>query len=139
MMMIKARLYSSIVFALLLIAGAWLSTQEINASVGKTACNCCQGACQGCCCSMPEENDDKNDSNKNNECKCNLSDLPAIPEQPFELIDHHHYNQSGKSLFIIQVPFSNQGQSGDKSRVSGASPPDYLSPPIYVLFASFLI
>jgi len=136
----KIQRYSSVVFTLLLIAGPWLSVQEIRTDTEKIVCNCCQGPCQGCCCSAPDNKESKSDTDQNNKCKCELSDFPAIPEQPVALPDHKQDNQKNKYLIAILSSIDRlQFQSRDISRVSGTSPPDFTPFPLYILNASFLI
>ena len=131
--------YIALVFALLLIAGPWLQTATIKAAPtvpDSSNCHCCNGPCQGCCCSPADANDKAKHPEDN--CGCKLSDLPVIPEAPLVAPDRRTDEHVSKILPVVYI-YYNFIPDYEKTATSDKLPPLGLSPPAYVLFGAFLI
>jgi hypothetical protein len=138
--MIKLRPYFIISITLLLVAGPWLKTAEVNASFEQTTgCGCCQGHCKGCCCSKPTAPEKTKPANEKAACTCELSDLPAIPALSFEFNEHRLNEKSIK----VEIESPQVAQLRDSLNLydlaADKSPPLIFCRPAYVLFSTLLI
>lgn len=136
MNMLRLKTYTSVAIALLLLAGPWLHSSEISAAPKDEFCGCCQGPCQGCCCSVPESAETEESDNT---CSCNISDSATIPELPLEFHEYRVKTQTETAQHIDYLSDELTASLDSGLPTSGNSPPSIPSRPAYVLFSAFLI
>ena len=137
--MTKIRSYLVAVIALLLLAGPWLQSAEVRASSDEPACGCCQGPCQGCCCSKQAASEQSKPDDDQGGCRCEMSELPATPAVPMEF---HEYRLIDKTVDIVAEgqPLAQADPELSSHQFTLDKSPPLASPrPVYVLFSTLLI
>jgi hypothetical protein len=134
--MFKVKIYILIAASLFLFASPWLTPIEVNAEITESYCACCDGPCHGCCCSQPVK---KSQEEERSGCSCKISDLPAIPDQPFDITETQNSNHSNTDVSHVDITDYHQPIPYKRFYSTSESPPDDYSPPLYILNTSFLI
>ena len=128
-----ARTYISVLILLLLVAGPWL--QGAQAIVAEQQyCNCCDGVCTGCCCSMPVTTESQDDHDA---CSCEFEENPVAPPVPAEVCESR-VTSSETAPRTTPTDFIRPTPANDHP-VSSAPPPETAPPPAYILHSAFLI
>jgi hypothetical protein len=137
--MTKIRPHLIVMIALLLVVGPWLQAAEISAPSSEQYCDCCQGPCQGCCCSVEEPPAKEETSADMDACHCDLSAVPLMPAGLDEFCEHRA--DSKPNEYRGEASLRDQQPSDELYRLlaSGKSPPRVSSRPAYVLFGALLI
>ena len=138
--MTKFRSYLLISITLLLVAGPWLGPSEISASSKKiTDYGCRHGNCNGCCCSKSTNPEKTKPANEKEGCKCELTNLPAVPAIPFELNEHRLDAKSIKAEIGSYQMFQPWDNLNWCDIAPDKSPPFVSSRPTYILLSTLLI
>ena len=137
--MIRIRRYIVPLIVLLLVAGPWLHASGVEATPEEAYCGCCQGPCEGCCCSTPSSSTGHGSPDDGSGCTCELAEVPKIPDLPMEFQEHRLVNKLVDNDVESRLEArSDYGQ--DKQRVlSDKSPPRTAFQPAYILFSTLLI
>lgn len=134
----RFRSYISLLLALALIVGPWMQPPKAEAASEDHYCDCCQGPCLGCCCSVPDEEPAAIPDQSDDGCQCNMSSMPATPETPVAIQTQRTDNESAKISEVEFVDIEALPElTGHFS--NGNYPPRGKSPPAYLLFGAFLI
>ncbi len=137
--MTKIRPYLIVMIALLLVAGPWLQASEISVPSNEQYCDCCQGPCQGCCCSVEEPPAKEESSADMDSCHCDLSAVPIMPAGLDEFCEHRADSKPIETR--TEASLRSQYLPDEQYRLSapGNSPPRISYRPAYVLFGALLI
>jgi len=135
----KIRPYFVITFVLLLVTGPWLQTTGARMIPKETACNCCMGPCQGCCCSETSNSHETKSAGMSDECRCEVSNLPVLPVLPMEIHEHRLVDKSNEAVTDTYISAQPRSERGIPRFAIDKSPPQVSSRPAYVLFSSLLI
>lgn len=140
--MMRLRPYISVLLALALTAGPWLQVAATTCPVpSPDYCNCCQGPCHGCCCSIESEAPAApiEPVAGHEACGCDMSSSPLpSSEVPIETVqvkvDERPLATTTRPLELAEKPDLPMPLASER-RVPQADE----SPPLFILNASFLI
>ncbi|UCG62547.1 MAG: hypothetical protein JSV52_04475 [Candidatus Zixiibacteriota bacterium] len=137
--MTKIRPYMILIVALLLTAGPWLQATETNSPSAEQYCDCCQGPCEGCCCSVAVPPAEKDSGAADDGCHCTISGLPTVPNVPMEFHKHRTDNKTDDVGPAVGSFDEHTFDVANRSLVTWHSPPPASSRPAYILFGALLI
>ena len=138
-MMNKLHPYLVAAIVLLLLAGPWLHSAEVRASSDETSCNCCQGACQGCCCAGSGKPKEAKPDDEQGGCSCEMSNLPALPTIPMEFHERRLADKAADLTVGSQPVAHPEPELNSRQFTFDKSPPPTSPRPVYVLFSTLLI
>lgn len=126
--------------AVMLIATPFMEPQAVAEQPSEvTFCNCCDGPCQGCCCAMPESNDQDDSEQHDDACTCDFAPAQPAPQVPVTAVQHQVEIQvtPDEPVAITHVIAP---ESESRAVVLGShSPPVGALSPSYILFGALLI
>lgn len=126
----------AVLFALVLLASPFWQT---NAAVEQTQCCCCSDMGGECCCSTPDEELPDNSGQADDDCTCNMSPLPFLPDEPFEMLTNRVDYQSDKIKITLEGSFNRFSPLIEQAEVMNNSPPPGKYVPSFIQYSVLLI
>jgi len=137
--MTRLRPYISLLLALTLATAPWLQAFAARPAAATAYCNCCQGACHGCCCTAEQDSTAPQPTTAHNACGCDMSSSTSPKsEAPFETVK---VNVEDRPTFTTVAPLLAAARPSAPQPVTAEflAPVADESPPLYLLNTSFLI
>ena len=128
----------AVIFALVLLAGPFMQISMAMSAVDSNKCNCCQGSCKGCCCSIPEQDKSGVSDQSEHNCHCELTTLPVFPDDSIKAL-FNNANHKAALNFDDNCDQAVSLVDINNSSIKNNSPPIFRSTPAYIQFGAYLI
>jgi hypothetical protein len=126
----------AVLFAALLLA---LPFGQANAVVEQPQCCCCSDSGGECCCSTPYEGLPDTSEQSDDDCTCEMSTLPFLPDEPFEMLTGRVDYQPDRTKTAIDISFNKFNLIIERSEVLNNSPPPGEYVPSFIEYSVLLI
>lgn len=137
--MLKISPYLTVLIGLLLISGPFYYASAVEAPAEDQYCGCCQGTCDGCCCTETQLPQNTDGGEPDHACQCDITDIPDDPELPTGLPSTRLSNETSESYYCLIYINEFSGKTCQSKLARTESLPPVTTRPAFVLFSAILI
>jgi hypothetical protein len=134
--MSRLNTYLAVLLAVALLA---LPLRQANAVVDQPQGCCCSDMGNEGCCSNPIEELPDNSGQTDDDCTCNMSPLPFLPDEPFEMLTGRVDYHPDKTKIAPECSFNKFSTVFQRAGVMNNSPPPGEFVPSFIQYSVLLI